>query len=252
MSILYLNANQLSGVIPDLSALTNLRRLYLSDNQFSGQIPDMSALTYLRELNLNDNELSGRVPALDALTHLTNVDLSVNQLNGRIPALSTLTSLTTLDLSDNRLDGQIPALSTLTSLESLDLSANQLSGQVPALSALTSLTSLDLTGNQLCLPEGTSLSHSNSAVNAYLQSLNLPSCESIADRAALVSLYSATDGANWTNNSNWLSAEPLSTWHGITTNDNERVTALRLPNNDPDRVDPGFERPHPAGEAVPQ
>ena len=49
-----------------------------------------------------------------------------------------------------------------------------------------------------------------------------------ADRAALVVLYNATGGANWTNNTNWLSNEPLSEWHRVETDEDGRVTALRL------------------------
>ena len=49
-----------------------------------------------------------------------------------------------------------------------------------------------------------------------------------ADRAALVALYNATGGANWTNNTNWLSNEPLSEWHRVETDEDGRVTALRL------------------------
>ena len=41
------------------------------------------------------------------------------------------------------------------------------------------------------------------------------------DRDALVALYNATDGANWTNNTNWLSNEALSEWFGVST-DRER------------------------------
>ena len=52
-----------------------------------------------------------------------------------------------------------------------------------------------------------------------------------ADRAALVTLYNATGGANWTNNTNWLSNEALSEWHGVTTDGNGRVTELDLYNN---------------------
>ena len=52
-----------------------------------------------------------------------------------------------------------------------------------------------------------------------------------ADRAALVTLYNATAGANWTNNTNWLSNEALSEWHGVTTDGNGRVTELDLYNN---------------------
>ena len=51
------------------------------------------------------------------------------------------------------------------------------------------------------------------------------------DKAALVALYNATDGANWTTNTNWNSTESLSSWHGVTTNSDGRVTRLVLNNN---------------------
>ena len=52
------------------------------------------------------------------------------------------------------------------------------------------------------------------------------------DKAALAALYNATDGANsWTINTNWTSDEALSSWHGVTTNSDGRVTALVLNNN---------------------
>ena len=52
------------------------------------------------------------------------------------------------------------------------------------------------------------------------------------DRAALVALYEATNGANWKDNTNWLSDRPLSQWYGVTTNANGRVTRLGLIGND--------------------
>ena len=51
------------------------------------------------------------------------------------------------------------------------------------------------------------------------------------DRAVLVAFYNATDGANWTNNTNWLSNETLSEWYGVTTDANGRVTSLNLQQN---------------------
>ena len=51
------------------------------------------------------------------------------------------------------------------------------------------------------------------------------------DRNALVALYIATDGANWANNTNWLSDRPLSEWYGVTTDADGRVTKLNLANN---------------------
>ena len=52
------------------------------------------------------------------------------------------------------------------------------------------------------------------------------------DREALVALYNATNGGNWRYNDNWLSDAPLGEWHGVTTNDDGRVTVLYLNNNE--------------------
>ena len=52
------------------------------------------------------------------------------------------------------------------------------------------------------------------------------------DRAALVALYNATDGADWTDNTHWLTNEALSEWHGVTTDANGRVTRLNLSANE--------------------
>ncbi len=51
-----------------------------------------------------------------------------------------------------------------------------------------------------------------------------------SDRDALVALYNATDGPNWTNSTNWLSDEPLGDWHGVTVAGG-RVTELALGGN---------------------
>ena len=52
------------------------------------------------------------------------------------------------------------------------------------------------------------------------------------DRAALVALYNATGGADWTDNTHWLTNEALSEWHGVTTDANGRVTRLNLSANE--------------------
>ena len=51
------------------------------------------------------------------------------------------------------------------------------------------------------------------------------------DRAALISLYNSTGGANWTNNTNWGSAEPLGDWYQVYVNTDGRVNALGLSQN---------------------
>ena len=51
------------------------------------------------------------------------------------------------------------------------------------------------------------------------------------DREALVALYNATDGANWSSSRNWLNDAPLDEWYGVATDANGRVTELFLEQN---------------------
>ena len=55
-----------------------------------------------------------------------------------------------------------------------------------------------------------------------------------SDREALVALYNATDGPNWFINTNWLSDEPLSEWHGVQIGQGGRVVNLLLYENNLD------------------
>ena len=48
------------------------------------------------------------------------------------------------------------------------------------------------------------------------------------DRQALVAFYHATNGDNWYNNSNWLTAAPLGEWHGVWTDDDGRVIGIQF------------------------
>ena len=52
-----------------------------------------------------------------------------------------------------------------------------------------------------------------------------------ADRAALVALYNAAGGPNWTNNDGWNTSAPIGQWHGVTTDSDGRVTRLELDTN---------------------
>ena len=58
------------------------------------------------------------------------------------------------------------------------------------------------------------------------------------DREALVRLYEATDGSNWTDNRNWLSDAPLREWYGVDTDSDGRVTLMYLIDNNLNGVVP--------------
>lgn len=50
------------------------------------------------------------------------------------------------------------------------------------------------------------------------------------EREALIALYKATDGDNWTNNTNWCSDKPISEWYGVSVFE-RRVDRLSLSGN---------------------
>ena len=62
--------------------------------------------------------------------------------------------------------------------------------------------------------------------------------EASMDREILTTFYIETDGAGWSNNSNWLSEGALGTWYGVTADDRDRVTHLELPDNSLDNSIP--------------
>ena len=52
-----------------------------------------------------------------------------------------------------------------------------------------------------------------------------------SDRAALVALYDATGGDNWTNNDNWRSDEAIRQWHGVSGDSDGRARVVALSSN---------------------
>ena len=184
------------------------------------------------ELAFESNQLTGTIPAeLGNLSSLTILILQFNrQLTGPIPAeLGNLSSLEVLALGANQLTGTIPPeLGNLSSLTWLTLFHNQLTGTIPQSFTNLTLERFEFNGNPgLC-------AQADAAIQTWLSGIGevrgpdcSPSGMSSADREALVALYNATDGANWANNENWLSEEPLENWYGVTVSDG-RVTRLVL------------------------
>lgn len=135
-----------------LAPFDQLRVLSFKSNSLSGAIPDLSPLVNLKSLYLNDNQFFGRIPAnLNALHRLKVVVLSGNLLSGPIPeSLVSLPRLYELLLEDNYLTGQIPAFNQ-PSLRYLNVSRNNLSGEIPATQALSQFNASSFLNNaNLC------------------------------------------------------------------------------------------------------
>ena len=240
--ILIFNDN-LTGEIPaELGNLSSLDTLHLLANQLTGAIPpELGNLSNLGDLDLSGNQLTGEIPAeLGNLSNLEWMSVDVNQLNGAIPSeLGNLSNLRWMGISSNQLTGTIPSeLGNLSNLRSLYLDDNQLTSALPqSFTNLTALENFAFSGNAgLCAP-------TNATFQNWLQSIPNtgsfagvdplgPNCATgFTDSEILEIFYNATNGANWTSNRNWLSDSPLGDWHGVTTDDDGRVTELHLPRN---------------------
>lgn len=151
----------LNGTLDEksLTQLDQLRVLSFKENSLSGQIPDLSGLINLKSLFLNNNNFSGDFPSsLSGLHRLKVIVLAGNQISGQIPAsLLKLQRLYILYLQDNRLTGKIPPLNQ-TSLRFFNVSNNQLSGEIPLTPTLVRFNqssfskNLELCGEQVNSP----------------------------------------------------------------------------------------------------
>ena len=258
---LNLYQNELTGPIPGaLSRLTKLRGLYLARNDLDpGPIPSwLGDLAQLERFSLWETNRIGPIPpALGRLANLRDLDLSGNDLTagpiprwagglssleelslrntnrtGPIPAsLGRLTNLRRMHLRHNDLTGPLPAeLGQLANLRELNLRDNRLTGRVPA--ALTNLGELmrfDVSETDVCVPSDPAFRRWKAGIEARGGRFLGASCDDHAgDRAVLSAFYDATGGPGWRVNTHWKTEAPLRDWHGVTTDDDGRVSRLNL------------------------
>ena len=206
--------------------------LNLAENNLTGELPDyLASLTELTELALHRNNLSGSIPTqLTQFERLENFYLSRNKLTGELPAgLSDMENLSRLHLNNNGFTGAVPAsLGNLSNLTSLLLYGNtDLSGDLPqSLTGLSNVWRIHFQDTGLCAPL-------NPGFQQWLGNVSDKIGDNCAnrDREALVALYNATGGANWTNNANWLSDRPVGEWYGVSTDANGNVKHILLFDN---------------------
>jgi Leucine-rich repeat (LRR) protein len=265
---LFLSYNQLSGHIPDFSNLPKLEYLWLHNNQISGNMPDFAGLPNLIDLYCNSNQLSGQIPSFTNTPKLKRLFLNSNQLSGPIPSLPNLNIFWVGDnlytFSNILSSGNVglPGFSYIQQKPfypdtAFNVEANQafqinlgidsmltdnfytwwkdsIWGQLPP--------GFDPHINKLIFP---SIQASDAGryyvwvenpqapnLQLYSKTIILQVCDERLDSLELVKLYNNTGGANWTNQTNWLTpGMPINTWHGVSSDEFGCVQKLDLTGN---------------------
>jgi Leucine-rich repeat (LRR) protein len=247
LQYLSLAINQLTGSLPPFNQVPLLQSLFLYQNNLEGIIPNYN-LPHLTKLQLDDNALSGTLPIFSGIPLIEYLHIDDNQLSGTIPIFN-LPNLISLHLDKNSLTGSIPVLNA-PNLQEILLNNNQLSGCFdPALNVYCNKNYnflnnplLPWQGDYLRFcngenPLGASCNDGNtSTVNDVVQANctctgSVFLCDTAAEREALIALYDATNGDNWTNKTNWKTAASPSTWYGITVNPSGCISGINLDNN---------------------
>ncbi|PKV51938.1 Leucine-rich repeat (LRR) protein [Aquimarina sp. MAR_2010_214] len=254
LRFLFLHSNQISGPIPlELGGLTNVENINLSSNKLIGQIPgSIGNLSQLAALRIGSNEFSGQIPSpISELPNLTVLEFANNNFifsnfesdfttfktklkaNFKYIPQAKVDQTKTLSVIKN---GNITL--TSTALTSTKNSYQWYKDNV----AITGATNKDLViSNAKDTDAGV---YHFTATNSIITDLTLtrnPITLSIspadgcgvsaAEKQALIDLYNSTNGANWTNNTNWLSATvPVCDWYGVTVV-GSKVTAVELVSN---------------------
>ena len=249
----------LPGPLPDWSGLTALEFYNVYDNpQLTGPLPDLSNATPLRSFNAYDNAHDGPFPTANpsGFGQLITFDINGNEMTGAPPNLPGALSLGVYKIGDNNFSGTIdgPLFPSL-SVSTVDMSDNDLSGLLPPFIGTVAPNVLIINGNQFagCYPqEWVGICNAGFGQKNF-SNPGLPAggnttwffdnvcgegqfCDDChPDFGALVTLYSATDGPNWTDNTGWADGavgadcNPCA-WVGVTCVAG-RVTELDLDQN---------------------
>ncbi|MBN1790236.1 MAG: S8 family serine peptidase [Bacteroidales bacterium] len=220
-----LGGNQISGVLsPEIANLTNLRYLYLYYNQLSGSIPDEINQLPLEYMDISSNQFTD-LPVLDGLTNLQGLWMGDNYFTfediepniGRPASYFYYSPQKNIGepLTINLDEGENYSMSVTTGgnnnlylwfKDGIALPSAQTNSYL-----LQNVTEAE-TGSYTCQVTNTiatDLTLYSYPINIFVKGQGF-----VNDSLALVALYNATDGPNWTNRENWLTG-PLNTWYGI-------------------------------------
>ena len=246
LKVLYLQGNNFTGALPaELGQMTELTDLYVDQNAtMTGSIPrEIGNLKKLQRLNISQSGIGGEIPVeLGQCEELLQFMAFKCQLSGTLPDIWDLPKLQTFMVHTNPgLTGKLPAsLGKLkkiaTAGPSIQVHSCNFTGNIPEsfaeLDGGEKKVQVHLYGNQMSgvVPASVQAHKDFSSWKISPQQegfeLRLQDYSRQTDSLALVAIYNASKGAEWTKG-NWELDKDMSTWTGVTLTGG-RVTALKL------------------------
>ena len=151
VSLQYFNIycyGRLSGGIPNLSGLGNLRYAYAYWNGLTGTLPSFAGSNSIYGVQLQGNKFTGSIPSYTNLTSLRFLYVHNNELDGTIGEFVNCNNLYYFYAHNNRLVGALPDFSGAPNLRYIILFNNNLTGYIGgALTGVLRMNYLDLSNN---------------------------------------------------------------------------------------------------------
>lgn len=139
-----LSRNNLSGTLPDLTALSKLKYIWLYDNKLNAFQEGDWNLSNLEYLNIENNELTNLPLNFGKITSLRIVLLKGNLIASLPESIGDLTSLNTLDLENNKITTIPASIGNCTDLAILKVSHSGLQSFQPAINNIRNIRTLQL------------------------------------------------------------------------------------------------------------
>ena len=134
---LQLWSTEVSGVVPDsIVNVTSLKQLYFSNSSISGSLPTVRLLTLLQDMQFYDTSISGSLPILPQ--QMESIYAYKSKLSGTLPPISSTRRFSGYSLQDvllhgSHVSGVMPdAYALVTSLRRVYFSSTKLSGTTPS------------------------------------------------------------------------------------------------------------------------
>jgi len=251
--------NQLQSIPTEMQLLTLINEINLSHNKLSDLPIAFNSFWAMQVLNLSYNLLTEFPAGISSLNYLKELQLQNNAIS-QTDDISKAIGLSRLSIENNKfgfddldslhVDWSALLYTTITPQQYLPLSATPKADKVKLVVETSGQRNIykwyknsEILVNQntdsliidtaesavyYCLVSD--IQYPSLVLQSQAEPINIKGGVLSEDYQALVDLYYATDGNNWNSSTNWLTADSVYKWKGISVK-NYRVSGISLNNN---------------------